>query len=428
MENLRPKIDNFTKIHTMPPVLAKLLVELENDTSATSSVARIINNDVSLTARLLRAANSAFYKRQFEIDTVEKAVSVLGTKAVRALALSVSLFDITNSTRLSELIDFKEFWQHNLEVAIISQKLAGLVKCCQPEEAFTCGLLHDLGLLFFIQECRDEYSGVLKKMKTGEELEDVEKEAFGTSHSETGAIIASVWRLPGVICESIANHHNSNLKVLTGSDIEIWHLVNLAHRLCHQGLDVNSDQSPDEIKTRNQFAEAVGIDSQTVNQLMLEVPEMIIQTASFLDIDIGDPIILLQKANTELGYLYELYEKAKIENDDLQAKLFLNKKKEIILEVLTTTLATLSHYVNNANAAIVGRAQILELYIDQGRLDDPEGKIVESIRIISESVDVISAVLDELKELPEYKTVKYHDRSRIIDIDKKIKARLGRLA
>ncbi len=428
MEILRSKIDNFTKIHTIPPVLAALLAELENDTSATASVARIINNDVSLTARLLRAANSAFYKRQFEISTVEKAVSVLGTKAVRALALSVSLFDITNSAHLPELIDFKEFWQHNLEVAIISQKLAGEVKCCQPEEAFVCGLLHDLGLLFFIQECHDEYSGVLKKMNTGQELEAAEKEALGTSHSEVGTIIASIWRLPGVICESIANHHHADLKAFAVSDIEIWHLVNLAHRLCHQGLDVSSDQSPDEIKTRNQLAETIGIDSQTLIRLVSEVPEMIIQTASFLDIDIGDPMTLLQKANTELGNLYELYEKAKIENDDLQAKLLIKEKKEIILDVLSTTLATLSHYVNNANAAIVGRAQILELYLDQGRLNDPEGKIAESIKIISESVDVISAVLDELKELPEYKTVKYHDHSRILDIDKNIKARLGRLA
>ena len=428
MDKLRLKIEKFAKVHTIPPVLAVLLKELENNKSTSESIAAIVNKDISLTARLLRAANSAFYKRQFEISTIEMAVSVLGTKAVRALALSVSLFDITSNERISKLFDLKEFWRHNLETAIISQKLAEESKCCQPEEAFVCGLLHDLGLLFLIQECRDEYIGVLDINNSENSIEEIEKEVIGTTHSEVGAIIASVWRLPGSICESIANHHQTELPPIAGSAKEIWHIVNLAHRFCRNGIDVNTDLSVEILELRQSMVDDMGLNQGEISKHLADVPEQVLQAASYMDIDIGDPITLLQKANIELGNLYEQYEKSRVYNYHLQKKQLEQEKNKVALEALKTTMATLSHYVNNANAAIIGRAQILDLYLKQGRLDDPEDKLAESIRVISESVDVISAVLDELKDFPEYKTIKYHGHSKILDIDNKIKARLGRLA
>ena len=428
MKSLNSKIEKFAKANTIPPILTALLNELEDEKSATKSIARLIVNDISLTARLLRSANSAFYNRQFEINTIDMAISVLGTKAVRALALSVSLFDITGGSISSNLIDFKIFWQHNLETAIISQILAQESKCCQPEEAFTCGLLHDLGLLFFIQECPDEYTAVLKIHSSGCRLETAEKEVFDMPHSDVGAAIALHWKLPRTICDSIANHHRIELTDISKQNCDIWHLVNLAHRFCRQGIDINTNPLPNEIETRHKLTQALGLEKQTMYRLLEDVPKKIVQAASFLDIDIGDPLILLQRANTELGKLYELYEKAKLENDNLQTKITQQEKSKIALEALRTTLATFSHYVNNANAAIIGRAQILGLYLDQGKLEDPESKIAESIKVICESVDVISAVLEELKEFPDYKTVTYHGNSRILDIDENIKARLGRLA
>jgi len=428
MKTLQFKIGNFVKSHTMPHVLSVLLSELESDKSSASSIAEIISKDISLTARILRVANSSFYGRSSEIATIDKAVTLLGMKAVKALALSVSMFDLAGGISHVNIIDFKEFWRHNLEMAVISRQLAELIKSCQPEEAFVCGLMHDLGVLFFIQEYPEEYAQTLKLAESGKRLEDAERQVMHLSHSEVGAMIATAWNLPEIIRQSIAEHHNPNAKPDNQQKIELWQIINLAHRYCRQGLDVEDNTTANSIEKRHQQAHDLGIDSQSTGEVLTDAPNQVIQAAAFLDVDIGEPLLLLQKVNLELGRIYEEYEIAIIENKNLQTKILEQERHKVALEALRTTLATFSHYVNNATAAIIGRAQILDLYLAQGKLEDREDKISHSVKIISESVDIICAVLDELKEFPEFKTVTYHGTSRILDIDKNIKARLGRLA
>lgn len=428
MDRLHSKICKFAKLHTIPPVLDALIKRLEDDESNPGIIAEIIGQDISLTARVLRVANSAFYKRQLEVKTIDEAVAVLGTRAVKALSLSVSLFDVAYSKSSSRLIDLKEFWRHNLEVAVISSLLAEKVSGCQPEEAFACGMLHDLGILFLIQEFPKDYSKVLKSKDGDGFLEDAEREVFGLTHSEIGAKIVATWNLPGIFGDSVANHHRQDLQPITNLEIEIWRIVNLAHRFCRQGIDVVENISAKVIEQRYQMVSDMGIDTDSTCRLLAEVQDRVIKIASFLDIDISDPLTLLTKANSELGKLYELYEKAIIENDKLNAKILEQEKSRIALGALETVLATFSHFINNATTAIIGRAQILDHLLKQQKLSDSEGKIAESVKIISESVDLISAVLEEAKELSEFNTISYYGRSRILDIEKKVKARLGRLA
>ncbi len=427
MVKLQTKISKFVQIHTIPNVIVALLEELESENSNSASIARIIKNDISLTAKLLRVANSPFYRRQSDISSIDQAVTNLGLKAVKALALSVSMFEITQGQE-SDIINLADFWHHNLEVSVIARGFAEKIGGIQPEEAFICGMLHDLGILFFVQEFQEEYSQVLRLYKSGRTYEEAEIEVIGMSHSEAGARIAAAWRLPQLIQESIANHHRKDNPINPDEKTEIWQIINLAHRYCRTGLDIEPKVSAEAIENRHDCATAAGLNTETTCQVLAMVPEMIIESASFLDVDIGDPIEILKKANEQLGRVYEEYEEAIVENEYLQAKILEQERHRVALESLRTTLATFSHYVNNATAAIIGRAQILDLYLGQGKLEDPDGKISHSIKIISESVDTICAVLDELKEFPEFKTVAYHGSSRILDIDKNIKARLGRLA
>ena len=428
MGTLQSKINNFVKVHTIPNVLTALLNELENPEASSASIAKIISKDISLTAKLLRVANSPFYKRQSEIASVEMAVTILGMKAVKAQALSVSMFDIANPKDMAQFSDIKDFWRHNMEVAVIAGELARHIRGLQPEEAFVCGLMHDLGILFFIQELPEQYKSVLSQIRAGKNIEAAELEIMGMTHSEAGSKIAHAWRLPQIIQDSIAFHHLRDGGLPESSSPEIWRIVNLAHRFCHMGLDVDEKLNAASIENRHNVSKTFGIDSQTACEILASVPDLVLNAASFLDVDIGDPIALLRNANEQLGNLYEEYEETILENERLHARVLEQERSKVALEALRTTLATFSHYVNNATAAIVGRAQILELYLNQGKLEDNDGKIAQSVKIISESVDTICAVLDELKEFPEFKTVSYHGSSRILDIDKNIKARLGRLA
>jgi len=427
MINIQPKIDQFVKVNTIPNILSVLLCEIDSDKSTINSIAKIISKDISLMARLLRIANSPFYRRSKEISTIDEAVSVLGIKAVKAMSLSVSMLDVTGGISKSGLIDFKEFWLHNLEVAVISRQLAENIDGCLPEEAFTCGLMHDLGIIFFIQEFPEEYAKVLQAAKSDKSLEESESEVLGMTHGEVGGRIADAWKLPSIIRQSIIKHHNNGVSEIENGKVDIWRIVNLSHRFCRQGIDVDNDLSNDSVEKRHKLTQLIGIDTETACKILADVPGQVFDAASFLDVEIGDLMHLLKKANAQLGNLYEEYEVSILENRKLQEKIIEQEKHKVALEALRTTLATFSHYVNNATAAIIGRAQILDLYLAQGKLDDPEGKIDHSIKIITESVDTICAVLDELKEFPEFKTTTYHGSSRILDIDKNIKERLKRI-
>ena len=427
MGDLQQKINSFVKVHTLPNVLNVLITELGSDKATPTSIAKIISKDISLTARLLRVANSAFYRRQSEISTIDMAISVLGIRAVKALALSVSMFELTE-TASNNLVNLNQFWYHSLEIAVTARRLAEHTRDVQPEEAFVCGLIHDLGILFFVQEFPEKYQKVNALIKQGKSYEEAEIEVIGMSHSDAGARIATAWHLPMIFQESLAYHHKHHFLTEENHIPQVWEIVNLAHRFCRKGIDVPPDVTAGIIEARHKLAQALGIEAGIVSKILSEVPNLVLSAASFLDVNIGDPLTILKNVNEELGKIYEEYESAIVDNDSMQRRFLEQEKDKAALEALRTTLATFSHYVNNATATIVGRAQILDLYLNQGKLEDPDGKIQQSVKIISESVDTICAVLDELKELPEFKTVAYHGSSRILDIDENIKARLGRLA
>jgi putative nucleotidyltransferase with HDIG domain len=282
MNLIKSKIDEFVKARTIPPVLYALLLELDKNESTSNSIAKIISQDISLTARLLRVANSAFYKRQTEVKTVSQAISLLGTQAVKALSLSVSLFDITGGSKQTGVFNFKDFWRHNLEVAVLSNHFAAKIKGIQPEEAFACGLLHDLGIMFFVQAMPDEYSQVLQKVEGGADLETAETDIIGLTHSEAGFQITSAWNLPLIFREAAANHHLKGIRFETNLTPSLWVVINLAHQFCRHGIDISPTMEIEHIEERQGLALDLGIPPEDIIQFMGNVGTEVLSMASYL--------------------------------------------------------------------------------------------------------------------------------------------------
>jgi signal transduction histidine kinase len=96
------------------------------------------------------------------------------------------------------------------------------------------------------------------------------------------------------------------------------------------------------------------------------------------------------------------------------------ERKKAELESLRIILATFSHYINNATTSIMGRSQLIDFAIKRGEIKDESGKISSSMKIIQQGVENITAVLNGLKKLDSFRTIKYHERSNIIDLQDKI--------
>lgn len=203
------KIDIDSIVNKQLPTLsasAMRVATLAQDfNSSTRAVADAIGTDPGLAARILRTANSPLYSFERQVTTLPNAVTAVGMQTVYLLAtLSATNDAFANEVKNSEIGN--AIWEHSLSVAITSKELMTTLGLRGGEEAFICGLLHDIGKLLLLKHDVRLYSEI--KFKVNEmEMLDFEKEMFGYTHSQIGALVAQRWGLPEQISHVIFNHH-----------------------------------------------------------------------------------------------------------------------------------------------------------------------------------------------------------------------------
>jgi len=171
----------------------------------------IVRTDAVLTSRLLKVVNSAAYGLVHEVDTVERAVSFLGERMVVSLALENSIGSLLQQELPGYEARAGDLWRHDLGTAIASREIALRVRgACNPDQAFTAGLLHDIGkvvLSAFLLHSASE----LQEKVLGREDEDyaaAERNLLGINHTEIGHALAERWKLPEMLRAAIRHHHH----------------------------------------------------------------------------------------------------------------------------------------------------------------------------------------------------------------------------
>jgi putative nucleotidyltransferase with HDIG domain len=194
---------------TLPDVYLRITRLIDDPNSSAADIAKAVNQDPSFTIRLLRVANSALYRFPSAVDTVAKAVSVIGTSQVRNLALSMSVASSFDGM-LNELVSMPNFWRHSLYCALISRHLARQAGRCDRDALFTAGLLHDIGeLVIFNRLPEQAKESLLLVLDSQDELpiHAAEHQVIGFDHSAVGGELARQWNLPPLLEECIAHHH-----------------------------------------------------------------------------------------------------------------------------------------------------------------------------------------------------------------------------
>lgn len=219
---------------------------LNNETTSNEEVAKIIEGDPSLTAVLLRMANSSAINRGREVDNVTKAVNVLGREQVRNLAFGASVSKAFKGVP-TKLVSVNDFWEHSLFCATAARLVARKAKCAEADAAFTAGLLHDIGhLVMFayqpeyataaLEASHEAYDGILNY--------EIEKELLGFDHTDVGEALAKKWELPNSIIECIGHHH-APLEAGTPSDMLMCvHIANSVAILAKQNSEDLGEAPP----------------------------------------------------------------------------------------------------------------------------------------------------------------------------------------
>ena len=265
------KIEDFP---TIPAVAMKVNRLIEDPDSSAADLHYIITQDVSLASKILKAVNSAYYGFQEKISSIKQAVVILGFNIVKQLAFSASVMD---SFRSSEEYGFSrdQFWIYSVAVGTCSRLLASKYNFNkkETEEIFTCGLLHDIGILveevYFPEEFKEI---ILLSEKEDLFLWEAESRVLGINHSELGKWLSKKWNFHSHLRDTISLHHSvdSVKNSLPEKELQIVSIIALSDVIVKvlrigSGGDVKIPQIEDAIKT------TLKITQKTVQELIVEL-------------------------------------------------------------------------------------------------------------------------------------------------------------
>jgi putative nucleotidyltransferase with HDIG domain len=198
-----------TELPSIPAAALKVIKETDSSTSTANSVAQILSTDQALTARIVRLANSAYYGLARRVGNVSEAVVVLGMRTVRNLAIVASSYPWLTKPVPGYELGAKDLWLHSFGVAIGAQVVAKRARFAQEEQAFTAGLLCDIGKLALSVWFEEKTPKMLQLAQLkGNTFSQVERMLLGYDHAEVGAYLAETWNFPKEIVEAIKYHHD----------------------------------------------------------------------------------------------------------------------------------------------------------------------------------------------------------------------------
>lgn len=206
-------VKTIVDLPPLPAVAFRVLSLVNDERTTASDLARLLSADQALSAKLLRVANSAEWGFERRISTVKEAVVVLGFKQVRQLALVTSVVsNFKKPTSPGGLFDADLFWLHNMAVGLAGEAVAKKTRTALPGDAFTAGVLHDLGRLALRDTLPREFEGAIALHgNRGISIHDAEVRTTGYAHDDVGRALGEMWAFPSNIVEAIAEHHRLDL-------------------------------------------------------------------------------------------------------------------------------------------------------------------------------------------------------------------------
>lgn len=226
-------IKNTDKLPSLPNVTTQLISILDNSQADFEEIGELISMDPELTLKVLKLVNSAHFSLGAPVNSVTRAIQILGLETVRFIIIGAStLHSINEYFNRNDIIDIHDFWIHSFKCAVATKYLASICHYPTPNEGYLVGLLHDLGKIILAQHCGGDYAQMVLESRYDDfELVELEREHWGFTHADISALLVTEWHLDEALAEVIASHHLTDHELVRKK--ELAYLLNIANQICH---------------------------------------------------------------------------------------------------------------------------------------------------------------------------------------------------
>lgn len=218
------------KIPVCPAVFLSLVEALNNPKQQNDKLVDMLSSDASLTAQILKAANSAFYSSVRTVRSVDDAIVRLGYTEIWSIASACKGKEMFKASTPEMEHFFAEQWDHSLKTGIFARTLARRLNPRFADLFFTAGILHDIGKLLLAQAGKDYLELSAAGKCFGDELVKREIQQYSTQHATLGAELLKFWKIPDLVVKPIAAHHD---KPTDGSAKDSWRILAVADHVAH---------------------------------------------------------------------------------------------------------------------------------------------------------------------------------------------------
>jgi HD-like signal output (HDOD) protein len=282
INGMRALLAKGENLPTLPTVVFQLHQVLDDENAGAADVAAIIEHDPALTARLLRAANSAAFSRGGDrLGSVSAAVARLGINQVRGVCIVLAV--VKAFSERAGGLDHQAFWIHSAAVGMTARRLweaFGADRSISPDDMYVAGLLHDAGLLVLEQHFPREFADVLvSRSASGARLWQAEEDQLGMDHGAVGGLLLGRWSLPAFIAEAVTNHHHPHqaedqfqaaCRVVQGAEVLV----------AEAGAGMDEEGPPDG--SAEEVLGELGASPADVQELKEEIPRIAEKARQFL--------------------------------------------------------------------------------------------------------------------------------------------------
>lgn len=276
LQALEEYIEASKSLPTLPHILLKLIETYNQDANNIKELAKIIEKDPSLCAKIIGLTNTVPFSSPYAIDKIEHGISVLGTNTIKNLIYCASVEESFRQTKNPHTVNLKRFWRHSMKCAFMARLISIKIDYDNPGNAFLAGLFHDIGKLVLLASFPEKHKNQIVSHKDQNNLIQTEEVCLPAAHCNAGALLLNTWGLPTYLSDPALYHHETIDKIHYA--LPLVKIIYMANALCRE-------PTPDD-ETFSTASDLFGISISELEKLLSSSAKEVKEASDYLEINV----------------------------------------------------------------------------------------------------------------------------------------------